>query len=487
MNHLFKSSSSILPTAAKTHYKSSFESFTYAILSHSTKNHFFPSSNQSKPTSNFQIRPFSTTKSDLINKKTFRDASEPIDAGSSFRQPVSLFPGVYHSPVTNALWEARSKFFEKGEIEVENDKISQDGLVSKTPSQSRTSVEYKFSSDFVLREQYRNPWNRIRMGKLVEDLDALAGTISYKHCSKSIGITRPILLVTASVDKILLKKPIQVDADLTLVGAVTWVGRSSMEMQLEVLQPSQDASQKSDPLALVANFTFVARDAETGQSAPINRISPETEQEKLLWEQAEARNKMRKVKRGEQKNKIDNQDIIRINELLAEGRVFVDLPALADRDSILIRDTCLQSSIICQPQQRNIHGRIFGGFLMRKAFELAFSTAYTFAGASPRFVEVDHVDFVKPVDVGNFLRMKSSVLYTELQNPDRPLINVEVVAHVTRPELRTSEISNKFYFTFTVCPEATKNGLKILSVYPASEEEARRVIERMDAEHSNDD
>lgn len=158
-----------------------------------------------------------------------------------------------------------------------------------------------------------------------------------------------------------------------------------------------DASQKSDPLALVANFTFVARDAETGQSAPINRISPETEQEKLLWEQAEARNKMRKVKRGEQKNKIDNQDIIRINELLAEGRVFVDLPALADRDSILIRDTCLQSSIICQPQQRNIHGRIFGGFLMRKAFELAFSTAYTFAGASPRFVEVDHVDFVKPV------------------------------------------------------------------------------------------
>lgn len=45
--------------------------------------------------------------------------------------------------------------------------------------------------------------------------------------------------MTASVDKILLKKPIQVDADLTLVGAVTWVGRSSMEMQLEVLQPSQ--------------------------------------------------------------------------------------------------------------------------------------------------------------------------------------------------------------------------------------------------------
>lgn len=26
--------------------------------------------------------------------------------------------------------------------------------------------------------------------------------------------------------------------------------------------------------------------------------------------------------------------------------------------------------------------------------------------------------------------------YTKLENPDQPLINIEVVAHVTRPELR---------------------------------------------------
>ncbi|EEF27975.1 acyl-CoA thioesterase, putative [Ricinus communis] len=174
----------------------------------------------------------------------------------------------------------------------------------------------------------------------------------------------------------------------------------------------------------------------------------------------------------------------RLNALLAEGRIFSDMPALADRDSILIKDTCHQNSLICQPQQRNIHGRIFGGFLMRKAFELAFSTAYAFAGAAPRFVEVDHVDFLKPVDVGNFLRLKSCVLYTELQDPARPLINVEVIAHVTRPELRSSEVSNKFYFTFTVRPEAIKDGLRIRNVFPATEEEGRRVLERMDAENS---
>ncbi|RRT61724.1 hypothetical protein BHE74_00032237, partial [Ensete ventricosum] len=70
----------------------------------------------------------------------------------------------------------------------------------------------------------------------------------------------------------------------------------------------------------------------------------------------------------------------------------------------------------------------------------------------------------------------------QLENPAQPLINVEVVAHVTRPELRTSEISNTFYFTFTVNPDALRNGLKIRNVVPATEEEARRVLERMDAE-----
>jgi|APAra0007618257_1042622.scaffolds.fasta_scaffold02260_10 hypothetical protein len=183
-----------------------------------------------------------------------------IDAGSSMRKPISLWPGMYHSPVTNALWEARRNMFEIPT----GDDASQSKLTAKSPSRSRTSILYKFSSDFVLREQYRNPWNEIRTGKLVEDLDALAGTISFKvlvfgsclliclhpeylnitlfcvlllkqHCGGDSS-ARSMILVTASVDRIIMKRPIRVDTDLSIVGAVTWVGRSSMEMQLQVLQ-----------------------------------------------------------------------------------------------------------------------------------------------------------------------------------------------------------------------------------------------------------
>ncbi|KAI3746726.1 hypothetical protein L6452_09165 [Arctium lappa] len=418
------------------------------------------------------------TVSSSRHQRRHEDGVSAIDAGSSLRKPVSFWPGIYHSPVTNALWQARSSIF--GTTTTTPSDVV-DSIISKTPSLSRTSILYPFSTDYILREQYRNPWNGIRMGKLLEDLDALAGTISFKHCINHASMADSLLLVTASVDKMVLKRPILVDTDLKIEGAVTWVGRSSMEILLEVIQETSD---HVDSQALVANFTFVGRDSKTGKSTSINQISPETAKEKMLWQEAEERNASRKKRRTQMKNIESGKEVERLNALLAEGRVFIDMPALADRDSILIKDTCLQNSLVCQPQQRNTHGRIFGGFLMRRAFELAFVTAYAFAGSHPRFLDVDHVDFLKPVDVGNFLCLKSCVLYTELENPMEPLINIEVVAHVTRPELRSAEVSNKFYFTFTTYSDKKKNKWKIRSVVPATEEEARRVIERMDCENA---
>ncbi|CAN0917875.1 Acyl-coenzyme A thioesterase 2, chloroplastic [Linum grandiflorum] len=191
-------------------------------------------------------------------------------------------------------------------------------LLTKSPDQSRTSIHYNFSSDYIVREQYRDPWNEVRIWKLLEDLDALVGTISANHYADEDCTTRPFLLVTASVDRIVLKKPISVDVDLKIVGSAIWVGRSSIEIQLEVSQPAS--------------------------------------------------------------------------------------------------------------------------FLMHRAFELAFSTSYAFAGSVPYFLEVDDIDFLRPVDVGDFLRLKSCVLCTELENPDEPLINIEVVAHVTKTEIRSSEV-----------------------------------------------
>ncbi|KAK4408732.1 Acyl-coenzyme A thioesterase 9, mitochondrial [Sesamum angolense] len=276
----------------------------------------------------------------------FSTLTSPFESSSkksdSTRKPLSLWPGMYHSPMTIALWETKSSIFERL-LDPPLDAPPQTELLQKTPSQSRMTILYNFSTDYILREQYRDAWNEVRIGKLLEDLDALAGTISVKHCSDDDSTTRPLYLVTASVDKMVLKKPVRVDANLKIAGAVTWVGRSSIEIQLDVTQPATETADAADSVALTANFIFVARDYKTGKAAPVNRLIPETEREKSLYEAAEARNKLRKRKFRDEKKEIENGEADRFEALLAEGRIFCDMPALADRDSILLKILALRT------------------------------------------------------------------------------------------------------------------------------------------------
>ncbi|XP_078152618.1 acyl-coenzyme A thioesterase 2, chloroplastic-like [Carex rostrata] len=202
-----------------------------------------------------------------------------------------------------------------------------------------------------------------------------------------------------------------------------------------------------------------------------------------LCKEERQRDAKQNVYRRTRRSPLKERRLRGLRNLLAKGRVFCDLPTLVDRDSILSWDTRPENSIVCRPQQRNLHGRFFELFLMHQAYELAFYTSYAFVGHGLCFVEVDHVDFLKRVDVGDFLRFKSCVLHMQLESPDQPLIHVEVEAHVTRPELHTKEVSDTFYFTFGVDQESIRNRLKISNVAPGTKEEARRILQRMDSEN----
>jgi len=39
--------------------------------------------------------------------------------------------------------------------------------------------------------QYRNPWDFMRMGKLLEDLDSLAGSVAFRHWYGAAPATSP--------------------------------------------------------------------------------------------------------------------------------------------------------------------------------------------------------------------------------------------------------------------------------------------------------
>jgi acyl-coenzyme A thioesterase 9 len=91
-----------------------------------------------------------------------------------------------------------------------------------------TKISYPFSTNEFLKEQYRNPFGQMRFGKVLEDLDALAGNIAFAH------VQDPALnIVTASVDRIRLSAPPNLESDQHLSGKVTYVGTSSMEIRMQ--------------------------------------------------------------------------------------------------------------------------------------------------------------------------------------------------------------------------------------------------------------
>lgn len=76
--------------------------------------------------------------------------------------------------------------------------------------------------------------------------------------------------------------------------------------------------------------------------------------------------------------------------------------------------TRLQDTSIMQPEFRNkSHYNIFGGFLMKQAFELAFCCCANFAHTRPSFVSLDPSTFMNPVPVGSVLYLSAIVAYTD--------------------------------------------------------------------------
>lgn len=121
---------------------------------------------------------------------TMGPSQQPVPSSSG----GALWPGMYHSPVTAALWQARASIREKDGRNGERGEAPTE-VITRTPSMSRTSVSYGLAGDAILREQYRNPWNGCRIGKLLEDLDALAGTIAMKVWSGfGLGISLSVML-----------------------------------------------------------------------------------------------------------------------------------------------------------------------------------------------------------------------------------------------------------------------------------------------------
>lgn len=106
----------------------------------------------------------------------------------------------------------------------------------------------------------------------------------------------------------------------------------------------------------------------------------------------------------------------------------------------------MSTARICFPQERNIHGKLFGGYLMREAYELAYANAMLFCRGRPSFVAQDDITFRKPVEIGSVLNFSSRVVLC--QGAPHRTFQVQVTAEVIDPVSGTRDTTNVFHYTF---------------------------------------
>lgn len=134
-----------------------------------------------------------------------------------------------------------------------------------------------------------------------------------------------------------------------------------------------------------------------------------------------------------------------------------------------------------QPQYRNRHNfMIFGGYLLKTTFELAFCCAAAFSHSRPTFLSLDPSTFENPVPVGSVLYLKATVAYTEPTSDDTnksTRVQIRIDSKVRDIEHGSTKPTGQFNYTFLV--------EKDISVMPQTYEEfmvwvdARRRAERV--------
>jgi len=136
----------------------------------------------------------------------------------------------------------------------------------------------------VMLPSQANVAGNVHGGEIMKLMDTAAGAVAKKYARCNV--------VTARVDELQFHLPIFVGALVTLTATIAYVGRTSMEVIVNV--DVEDLESDTEPKrALSSYFTMVALD-KAGRPRQVPPLNPETEEEKALYE--EIRRKREKQK-----------------------------------------------------------------------------------------------------------------------------------------------------------------------------------------------
>ncbi len=134
---------------------------------------------------------------------------------------------------------------------------------------------------FQVRPGHLNGAGRLFGGQLMEWIDEVAGLVGIRHCQGDV--------ITAAVDNLKFIRGAYQKDFIVLIGRLTHVGNTSMEVRVDTYVESLDGTRR--PINR-AYLILVAVDRE-GNPVPVPGLIIESEAEKAEWEAGIRRRDMR--------------------------------------------------------------------------------------------------------------------------------------------------------------------------------------------------
>lgn len=217
---------------------------------------------------------------------------------------------------------------------------------------------------------------------------------------------------------------------------------------------------------LDATFTMVALDKVTRKSREVPRLKISTPEEESQFRDAEEKKKKRIADATQELSLTEptSQELKIIHQLIYISR---HDPTKVDPEKkcVQMKQTARQSLLVMHPQQKNIHNKIFGGYLMRIGFEQAWASAVLFSGQYPVIKSIHKQHFIVPVEIGSICSFNSVVTYS-----DDYSIQVEVITQVESHKAGPT-IATRAFLTFSFQEKLQK------AVLPLFYDEAMKYIE----------
>src|SRR5579883_2089103 len=149
--------------------------------------------------------------------------------------------------------------------------------MEKTVEESRTVMTRS------MQPPDANPLGNVHGGAIMRMVDEAGGAVAIRHSRSRC--------VTVAMDSMIFKQPVYIGDLLTITACLTYVGRTSMEVEARI--EAEDMRTGVRRHAGTSHLIYVAID-DLGRPTPVPPLILETQEERDRWQAAEERRARRR-------------------------------------------------------------------------------------------------------------------------------------------------------------------------------------------------